>query len=474
MMIDSSILYLEKKTFLTRGSGPLVIGVLLVAVLLAGWSGDRWRDAQTASVEAFEAKELESLAEWRQTLADIESGEKEAGPYDARPMSISFPAALRPSSLGDFAVGHAELQPASGEISPWRNAATVFRKYQFDNPTTLAAGRFDIALVIVLLLPVLMIAVSFDVLARDRARGTLALVMAHPISLARLAWSRLVFRNGLVLLAALLGMVLVLIGNDGGGDRYGRFALWLAVYVAYGGIWVALIACCIARFRSPTGTAAALVSLWLLLVIALPAAVETVAEAAYPTPSRLAYLSEVRRSQAETNRELDKLTGNFLMDHPQLTVGDEGLPSFMRAAFLSNEMARERAAPIIERYETAWAGRAGTLMWAQLLSPAIMAQRAFSIVAGADIDRQHRFQQQASTALYDLAALAGPAIVSRNRLSLAEFDALQPFAFEDRSVRSLSRDVVLPVILLLLAGGVLVRVANRCFEAAEQELAQQG
>ncbi|MEO0975220.1 MAG: DUF3526 domain-containing protein, partial [Pseudomonadota bacterium] len=197
---------------------------------------------------------------------------------------------------------------------------------------------------------------------------------------------------------------------------------------------------------------------------------ETVAEATHPTPSRLAYLSEIRRSQAQTNRTLDELTGNYLMDHPQLTVGDEGVPSFMRAAFLSNEVARDAARPIVEGYETAWAGRQRTLALAQLLSPAIVAQRAFSIVAGADIDRQHRFQRQAGEALYELAELAGPAIVSRNRMSLEQFDTLQPFQFEDRSLRELLRAVTLPVLLLVLASIGLGRRANRYFAAAEREI----
>ncbi|MEM9387432.1 MAG: DUF3526 domain-containing protein [Pseudomonadota bacterium] len=474
MKIDSAVLALERKIFLTRGNGMVMIGVLFVAVLLAGWSGALWRDARVASLDAVEAEGLESLGQWRQALADIESGAKEAETYDARPVSIAFPAVLRPSSLGDFAVGHSELQPANGEISPWRNAGTIFRRYQFDNPTMLAAGRFDLALIAVLLLPVLMIAVSFEVLARDRARGTLAMIMSHPVSLARLVWLRLLLRNGLLLAAALLGMIVVLIAFHGGGDRYGRFALWAGVLVAYWAVWVGLIACCVARFRGPTGTAAALVALWLLLVIALPASVDTVAEAAYPTPSRLAYLSEIRRGQVQTNRALDELTGEFLVDHPELTVGDEGLPAYIRASFLANEMARERAAPIVEAYERAWSGRARTLQFAQLLSPAIVAQRAFSIVAGDDIDRQHRFQRQASDALDHLAEVAGPAIVSRNRLSLAQFDALEPFTFQERTVSELMRAIAWPVLLLALVGALLWRASNRLFARAEKELAGAG
>lgn len=469
-MTNNAIIYLELRTFLLRGNGPLAGGVLLVAVLLAGWGGGLWRDAQRESVEAYETAAAAELATWRETLADIEAGRREAGPFDANPMSIAFPAALPPSSLADFAIGHAELQPATGEISPWRNAATIFQKYQFDNPTTLAIGRFDLSLVIVMLLPVLMIAVSFDVIARERTQGTLALIMSHPVTLSRLAWTRLLLRNAALWAVALGGMLIVLFMNDAGGDRYARFALWLVTSFAYAIFWLALIACCVAAFRSLTGTAAALVSGWLLLVLALPAAVETVAEAAFPTPSRLAYLSEIRQAQADTNRSLDRLTDNFLMDHPELSVGDEGMPAYMRATFLANEISRQNSLPIVQGYEEARSGRARTLAWAQLLSPAIATQRALNLIAGGDLDRQHRFQTQAGDALSSLAAAIGPSIVSRNRLSLEEFDSLAPFRFHGRTVAELVAMLAWPVLVVLAVSGGLTVLAVRLFSTADRRL----
>ena len=101
-------------------------------------------------------------------------------------MNIAFPATLPPGALGDFAVGHTDLHPSSGEISPWNNLSTIFGRYQFENPEMLAMGSFDVALVVIVVMPLLMIAVSFDLLSRERARGTLALTLCAPMSLARM------------------------------------------------------------------------------------------------------------------------------------------------------------------------------------------------------------------------------------------------------------------------------------------------
>jgi len=291
--------------------------------------------------------------------------------------------------------------------------------------------------------------------------ATELMVLSAPVPLTRLVWTRLLFRNGLLWLAAVLAMAALVIANDAGGDRYLRFAVWLAVSLVYGLFWLAVIAFCVARFRSATNTAAAMVGLWLVLVLAIPASIATVAEAAYPTPSRLAFLSEVREAQGDTNRNLAKLTEGFLMDHPELSVGDDAVPSYYRAAFLSNRAARDNTRPILEAYEAARAGRANTLRFAQYLSPSIIAQRLLVAAAGADLNRQHRFQAQARAGLDRLVGAIGPAIVSRNRLSLAEFDTLEPFAFEDRNAADIAADAALPLVFLLILSVIVGMLAHR-------------
>ncbi len=448
--MTSAILFHERLNFLSRGPALFALLLVVVAFAYAGWSGDRWRDAQLESVSGFETEKLEALADYRAQLVEIESGKKAPGPYDANPMSVTIPAVLPPAALADFAVGHADLHPASAEISTWRNLSSVFGRYQFDNPTTLASTAFDLALVIIVLMPVVMIAVSFDVLASDRSRGTLAMILASPVTLQKLVWMRLTVRNGLIWLAAIVIMLALAMFNDAGGDRMARFGLWLGVSLLYGLFWFVTIAFCVARFRSATATAGSLVGLWLLFTLALPATFATLAESMYPTPSRLAFLSEIREAQGDTNRNLAKLTEGFLMDHPDLTVGDEGMPSYLRAAFLSNEAARESTRPIVEAYDAARAGRAQTIGWAQYLSPSIIAQRLLMHSAGGDLERQFRYQTQVHAALAELSAAIGPAVVSRNRMTLEKFDELRPFAFADVSAGSIALAGTVPAGFLLV------------------------
>ena len=155
------------------------------------------------------------------------------------------------------------------------------------------------------------------------------------------------------------------------------------------------------------------------------------------------------------------------MDHPDLTVGDENLPSFYRAAFLSNQTALRNTRPIVEAYESARAGRDRTVRWAQYLSPSIIAQRLLHLSAGADLNRQHRFQAQVQQSLIDLGAALGPAVVSRNRLPLADFDELERFEFEDISAQEIVRSAIVPASFLLVLSFGFGIAANRRLDLDE-------
>ena len=68
--------------------------------------------------------------------------------------------------------------------------------------SSLALGAFDLSKAIVLLLPLLMIVLSFDVLSAERDAGRLGLTLAQGADLRRLFWQRLSIRCGLVIIGS--------------------------------------------------------------------------------------------------------------------------------------------------------------------------------------------------------------------------------------------------------------------------------
>ncbi len=471
--MKAPMIFLEWRTFLTRTPGLIALALVIALAGYALSAGQRERLAVVSAQSAFAAGVNQDAEEWRGELAKIETEGRAESPYLGQAMNIRLPATLPPGPLADFAAGPADLHPSSSLISPWSNSANLFSNYQFANPTLLALGSFDLTFVVVVLMPLLMIAVSFDALAAERSQGSLRLIAAQPARLGGLIWTRLVLRNGFLWIALIgfaLGAALLHRGEAPMADRVARFAAWTAVASLYGLFWFGLVALAVAFLKRAETAAATLVALWGILVLAVPALAGAAGEALYPPPSRLAYLSEMRAAQGEANREVDRLTKGFLLDHPDLTVSDEEVPGYYRSAYLSNLEVEKRTAAILDGFAQSRAKRRALMSAVQYISPAIIAQETLNIIAGADIDRYLRFQDEARRSLLSLSDLIGPAVVARQRITLAEFDGFERYAFQERSVSSAMAQAALPLLFIALISGFLIALARQRFRAPLEKL----
>ncbi len=69
------------------------------------------------------------------------------------------------------------------------------------NPAAAAAGWFDLALVVVFLMPLLLFAASYDLWAQEHETGTAQMVMSQPTRPGAVLASRALARGGVLLLA---------------------------------------------------------------------------------------------------------------------------------------------------------------------------------------------------------------------------------------------------------------------------------
>lgn len=444
-----------KLEWLRLRRSPVATLILLFALLAsfyAVWSGARWADGYQKSLEAYEAHISERMATWRSQLEAIEAGTAEPSPYDARPMDIRIAGTHGLGDLGHLAVGYRDITPARLNISAWRNDISMVERYEFDNPTILSFGTFDFAFFLVVVMPVLMIALSFDVIASDRSSGRARLLLSNPVSEAGVILSRLLVRNGLLaavmLLALLWGFV------EAPALSGANALLWSAICLGYMAFWLGLIFLVVARVRRSEGAAAGLVGAWVMIVFALPALVDTAVEGLYPPPSKLAYLSVARLAEGEATKRTAELTEGFLADHPDLSVGDTNVPGYYRRVFLANEQVRENTAPITAAFRQTADARERTVGLLQYLSPSVVAQRALYTAAESDMASSRRFLEAGGVKLQALSGDVRSAVISRNRIPLAQYDAIEPLRLDQHSIRS-EMLASLFCLCLLAAAGVL-------------------
>ncbi len=299
----------------------LTVALILGCVAYAAANGRaRISERQRAVAEAQrdEARRLDSLA---RQLGKIERGEAPIpdAPYRDPRNAIyvgrgqgAAVAYLPDAPLAAAAVGLSDLYPQVLRVSAGSKDTFLFAD-EIENPTHLLAGSFDLAFVIVYLLPLLLIAAGSDVLSGERERGTLALTLATSAPLPAVLAGKLLVRLGGIALAAILAMWLCLQPGVAGLGAMAGLTLGVVLYTLF---WAALFLLINALGRDSSFNAMALILLWGLLLVVAPGAVNAAAQVLYPAPSRSELIIGVREAAVDAERDRDASEARYREEHP--------------------------------------------------------------------------------------------------------------------------------------------------------------
>lgn len=138
----------------------------------------------------------------------------------------------------------------------------------FSNPSQAAAGHFDLAFVLVFLLPLLVIALTFDTLSSDAERRTLPMLRANELPIGTLVAGRLAVRFALL---AVLVSSLVASSLWACGAPLPTYPAWLSATLSYLLIWFSLAGLVCSRGWNSAMNAGALLALWTVLTVLGPA-----------------------------------------------------------------------------------------------------------------------------------------------------------------------------------------------------------
>ena len=432
--------------------------VLLAAAVYALSGGLGWHQARTDEATATATENAERLAELRASAA--EGGGSIGG-------ARTF-VALPPGPLASFAVGLADLAPERAEISIWKRPDTLFGRYQLESPLSLLAGRFDLSFVVLYLLPLFILALSYNLLSSEREGGTLALVVMQPVSLHRLLAAKLLARLAIasVFLLLIAGAGALALSLTGGlaAQTLSRLAGWLLVAWLYAAFWLAVAALVASLTRRSETSAAALAAVWLAFVLVIPGLLSVGVQSLSPVPSRLTFVSEMRAASSEAAKESAELLAQFYHEHPELaTNGQQG--GFLPAYYASQRQVERHLNPLLEDYEARLARQQQLVGLGRFASPAVVAQEAFIELAGSSLERQSDFARQARALLAEWHATLGPKIFLGETLAPADYEGLPRFDYAEPAV---SRPrLVAGVLGLLLPAIAALALAHRRLDRFE-------
>jgi len=405
-------------------------------------NGMRWTERHESTLTAAAAGEEASFTTLRERLERIEAGVEERGSAFRDPTLPGTVgrslgerrAILPPAPLAATAVGQSDLLPAVVPITT-RSGYGLPGREEIANPLHLLTGRLDLAFVILFLLPLTVLALSYDMLSREREGGTLGLVLAQPVHLRTLLAGKLIARGVVVLGLAIATTTALLVA--GGVDLTAPGAvrgmgLWAATVTLYSLFWLALAAAANLLGRGSAQQAVALAAVWLLLAIIVPSALAFGSRLLYPVPSRAEMIGAEREAARIAQAEGDEILARNYEDHPELAPGgDAEAGDLMTVAYAVQEEVDALMEGVRRHYDAQVAAQQAFVERLRFLSPVLVAQASLDDVAGTGENRHVDFRTQVEAFRAEFHGFFRPLIYQQVRFTAADVDAIPAWNYRE-------------------------------------------
>jgi ABC-2 type transport system permease protein len=371
------------------GRLPCVAAVLTVLVVLASLAGAGWIEFQRRAVEQIIAggedqygAYVRESAAWLERHGTVERGAPQT------PISVYWKRAyawLAPKPEGILAVGQSDVRPYYTVFHGVDRQILHFAT-EIQNPLHLLVGKLDLAFVAVYLLPLLVIALAYDVVSGDRDAGRLSLMRVQARSVAGVIVARLGLRMGLLTLA-FAGLVLVALAVVEPAAVSGDTIQFLVLSAAWVAGWFAL-ALAVNTTRAPAWLCGLLLTgCWVLLVFLAPTLLHAASERRHPLPSRTQQVMAAAAFRQAVDSSRPDQVARLLRERPDLGAsGDPARPGATPEwypAFIAYQIALEREDARDEaRFAHVLDARERMAVRWRMLVPSIVLQRAAQRAAG--------------------------------------------------------------------------------------------
>ncbi|MDX2044622.1 MAG: DUF3526 domain-containing protein [Acidobacteriota bacterium] len=162
-------------------------------------------------------------------------------------------------------------------------------------------GELTAATVLQLLIPLLIILLSFSAFAGEREQGTLRQLLSLGVRKTDLVWGKALGVSGalalLIVPATIVGVVALAMVSDNGllGASAGRMAWLFVSYLLYFGVFIGVSLAVSAWAKSSQMALVVLLAFWIVNGLIAPRAVADAAKRVHPTPSAFAFQQTMDR-----------------------------------------------------------------------------------------------------------------------------------------------------------------------------------
>ncbi|MDP2817700.1 MAG: ABC transporter permease subunit [Polaromonas sp.] len=462
----------ELRLLLAERSLWIVATLFLLLIGYALYNGvlqTRLRDQAQAAIVASDAQ---TRASQLALLGSILQGSVKPAPFqnpaDPANMGGGYGAqhAILPSGpLAPIALGQTDLFPGQFKVT-FQSRIHFIHNNDIENPWHLLSGHFDLAFVIVYLLPLLIFALSYNLLSGERESGTLRLLVSQPLLLRTLVLGKVAVRAAVLLgMAALVPVAVLLLARPEALGAAGATFWWALLVAAYALFWFALVVAVNAFGKSSATNAMVLVIGWVMLVLIVPVLLNLGVTAASPAPSRTELATRTRMVTIEAmNRYQKLLAADYrYMDKPEVLLPKDGkieLSGRQLANFSIQRQTDDEIQPELDRFDAQQARQQQLVARYSAVSPAAVAYEAMTALAGTGGRRHTLFMDQMAQYHRDWKAFFFPRIDGGVAMSEADFARIPKFAWKEEPADLVRKQALQSLLQLILPSLLLLGVAG--------------
>ncbi|MFD2568584.1 DUF3526 domain-containing protein [Pseudotenacibaculum haliotis] len=367
-------------------------------------------------------------------------------------------AAMEPQPFAFIATGQSDLY--TSYIKPTVSGDDFALNFtEMTSPVQLLFGSFDLTFVIVYLLPLLIIAFSYNVLSAERESGSLRLLASQPIKIQTWVLQKLGLRFfwlSILAIGALLIVFLIL-----GVDLFAQFSVFLeliALTLTYMLFWFSLAFVINVWSGSSAKNAVSMLGLWVIFVLLTPSLLNQLGSSLYPMPSRTLMINEMRTKKLEVSKKQNEILDNFLRDHPEYAINDpKQSRGFYHRYMASQELVKKELAPILESYELQLKKQQDLVNQMKWFSPALAMQESLNKLAGTSSADYEGYRNQVVNFAEAWRDYLIPFLYNNKKISKDDFKNLPEFQYQQGAgITSITALALLLISIGLVVIGFLI------------------
>ncbi len=362
--------------------------------LYAGYNGLQMYELRNAELVQARSDQQELIDNVYKVATEVENGENPDNSYRLSPMNVSiFTGALAYKAtdrLSTLAIGQSDIYTHQVKITS-RDDLTTLTFNEMSNPVQLLFGNFDFAFVLIYLVPLIIIAFTYNLQSQELESGRLKLIASNPINPKLWLLQRYIARFlSLCLILGVAVFVTLILLKIPFNIRLAGMVLLAFSYMFF---WFAISFVVNVYGKSSGKNAVVLLSVWIVLVLVIPAGINQTANSVYPTPSRVLLLNEVRQTKLDLSKEQDKVLAEYLRNHPELARNEgENQYAYWQGYFATQEMMEESLSPLMQEFDQQLIKQQTWINSLRFLSPAILLQTGFTELAGTSSGQYNQFK----------------------------------------------------------------------------------